>query len=61
MKWLTPPWSASTAAKTITIPPLPDDAQWQAFDNARKAMLPGFRNAHAGERYQTKRRLLQPA
>ena len=47
--------------ETVTIPPLPDDAQWEMFDGARKAMLPSFRNEHAGERYQTKRRVLQPA
>ncbi|GAB2176343.1 SDR family NAD(P)-dependent oxidoreductase [Dongia sp. agr-C8] len=37
----------------VTIPPLPDAAQWQAFDDARKAMLPGFRQEHAAKRYQT--------
>jgi short-subunit dehydrogenase len=37
----------------ITIPPLPDDAQWQSFDAARKAMLPGFRQERAAKRYQT--------
>jgi hypothetical protein len=36
----------------ITIPPLPDDAQWTAFDGARKAMLPGFRQERAAARYQ---------
>jgi short-subunit dehydrogenase len=37
----------------ITIPPLPDDAQWQSFDNARKAMLPGFGQERAAKRYQS--------
>jgi len=37
----------------ITIPPLPDDAQWQSFDNARKAMLPGFGQERAAQRYQS--------
>jgi short-subunit dehydrogenase len=38
--------------ETVTIPPLPDEAQWQTFDAARKALLPGFGNARAGLRYQ---------
>jgi uncharacterized protein len=38
--------------ETVTIPPLPDDAQWTAFDGARKAMQPGFGQAHAASRYQ---------
>ena len=37
----------------VTIPPLPDDGQWRAFDAARQAMLPGFSQAHAAERYRT--------
>jgi hypothetical protein len=37
----------------VTIPPLPDDGQWRAFDAARQAMLPGFWQAHAAERYRT--------
>jgi len=37
----------------ITIPPLPDDAQFQAFDDARKAMLPGFRQERAAKRYRS--------
>jgi short-subunit dehydrogenase len=36
----------------VTIPPLPDDAQWNAFDAARKAMLPNFRQSHAAPRYR---------
>jgi short-subunit dehydrogenase len=37
----------------VTIPPLPDDAQWQSFDAARQAMLPGFRQERAAKRYQS--------
>ncbi len=35
----------------VTIPPLPDAEQWNAFDAARKAMLPNFRQEHAAKRY----------
>jgi len=42
--------------ETVTIPPLPDEAQWQTFDAARKALLPSFGNARAGLRYQTELR-----
>jgi uncharacterized protein len=35
----------------ITIPSLPDEAQWDAFDAARKAMMPNFRQVHAAARY----------
>jgi uncharacterized protein len=38
--------------ETVTIPPLQDDSQWAAFDGARKAMLPGFGQAHAASRYR---------
>ena len=38
--------------ESITIPPLPDAVQWTAFDEARKAMLPGFRQERAAKRYQ---------
>lgn len=37
----------------ITIPPLPDEAQWDAYQTARKAMIPGFANAQPATRYQT--------
>jgi len=37
----------------ITIPPLPDAAQWDAFDAARLAMLPNLRQEHAAARYRT--------
>jgi short-subunit dehydrogenase len=36
----------------VTIPPLPDDAQWRAFDAARQAMLPNFAQVHAAARYR---------
>ena len=35
----------------VTIPPLPDAAQWVAFDAARQAMLPNFAQEHAAARY----------
>ena len=38
--------------EAITIPPLPDDAQWKAFEAARQAMLPNFRQPHAAARYR---------
>jgi len=38
--------------ESVTIPPLPDESQWQAFDAARKAMMPNFRNEHAAARYR---------
>jgi uncharacterized protein len=40
------------ARETVTIPPLPDAALWSAYDAARKAMIPGFGNAHPAERYR---------
>ena len=38
--------------EAITIPPLPDEAQWQAFQKARTAMLPNFRQEHPAARYR---------
>jgi len=38
--------------ETITLPSLPDAAQWDAYDGARRAMLPNFAQAHAAARYQ---------
>ncbi len=38
--------------EAITIPPLPDAGQWEAFTAARVAMLPNFRNEHAAARYR---------
>jgi uncharacterized protein len=37
----------------VTIPPLPDEGQWEAFQAARKAMLPNFRQQHPAARYRT--------
>lgn len=39
--------------ETVTIPPLHDAAQWDAYQAARRAMLPGFQQEHAAERYRT--------
>jgi len=36
----------------VTIPPLPDDAQWKALDAARQAMLANFAQTEPAERYQ---------
>jgi short-subunit dehydrogenase len=36
----------------VTIPSLPDVAQWNAFDAARRAMLPNLPQAHAAARYR---------
>lgn len=36
----------------ITIPPLPDAAQWETYQAARLTMLPGFAQVHAAERYK---------
>ena len=51
--WLMRLSSASTGKELITIPPLPDQGQWDAFDAARKAMLPNFRQEHPAARYRT--------
>jgi short-subunit dehydrogenase len=37
----------------VTIPPLPDAAQWDAFQAARQAMAPNFAQSHAAKRYRT--------
>jgi uncharacterized protein len=37
----------------VTIPPLPDAGQWDAYQATRQAMLPNFRQEHAAQRYQT--------
>jgi short-subunit dehydrogenase len=37
----------------VTIPPLPEAAQWSAFDASRQAMLPNFAQTEPAERYQT--------
>ena len=38
--------------ETITIPPLPDIAQWERFSAARLEMLPNFRQEHPAARYR---------
>ena len=38
--------------EAVTLPSLPDAKQWDAFDAARKAMLPNFANEHAADRYR---------
>ncbi|AFL50598.1 short-subunit dehydrogenase [Sinorhizobium fredii] len=37
--------------EAVTIPPLHDAAQWDAYQAARQAMLPGFGQSRAAERY----------
>ncbi|WKV52551.1 SDR family NAD(P)-dependent oxidoreductase [Dickeya fangzhongdai] len=36
----------------VTIPPLHEAGQWDAYQHARQAMLPGFSQAHAAARYR---------
>ena len=36
----------------VTIPPLPDAGQWDAYQTARAAMVPNFRQTHAAARYR---------
>ncbi|GLU33828.1 SDR family oxidoreductase [Trinickia caryophylli] len=38
--------------EAVSIPPLPDEAQWKTFEGARQAMLPNFLQAHAAARYR---------
>lgn len=38
--------------EVVTIPPLPDAAQWETFNSARQAMLPNLGQEHAAKRYQ---------
>jgi short-subunit dehydrogenase len=38
--------------EAATIPPLSDAASWEAFEAARHAMLPGFRNSLPAARYR---------
>jgi short-subunit dehydrogenase len=37
----------------VTVPPLQDVAQWEAFEAARQAMLPGFAQSRPAARYRT--------
>ena len=38
--------------ETVTVPSLPDERQWTAFESARKAMIPNFSQVHAADRYR---------
>lgn len=38
--------------EAITIPPLPDATQWDAYQVSRQAMFGGFGNVHVAERYR---------
>jgi len=38
--------------EAVTLPSLPEVAQWADFEQARRAMLPNFPNEHAARRYQ---------
>ena len=37
----------------VTIPSLPESADWQAYENARQALGPKLSLAHAAARYRT--------
>jgi hypothetical protein len=37
--------------EAVTVPPLRDLGQWEAFAAARPAMLPNFRQVHPAARY----------
>ena len=39
--------------ETITIPPLHDAGQWDTYQAARQAILPGLRQVRAADRYQS--------
>lgn len=41
------------AREAVTIPPLPDAAQWDGLQAARQAMIPGFDNIRPAARYLT--------
>jgi short-subunit dehydrogenase len=36
----------------VTIPPLHDAAQWDAYQSARQTMIPGFSQSEPAERYR---------
>jgi uncharacterized protein len=38
----------------VTIPALPNAADWEAFETAREALLPNLSRATPAERYQVK-------
>jgi hypothetical protein len=37
----------------VTIPPLADEAQWVAYDEARRAMAPNLSRRDVAARYRT--------
>jgi short-subunit dehydrogenase len=37
--------------EAATLPSLPDDGQWRAFESARAAMRPNFANSRPASRY----------
>ena len=39
--------------ETVTIPPLADDAVWQAYDSARQAVIGGLQQDQVADRYRT--------
>lgn len=39
--------------EAVTVPPLPNAADWDAYQAARQAMLPSFAQIHPAERYRT--------
>jgi short-subunit dehydrogenase len=39
--------------EAVTIPPLPDAGQWDAHQASRQAMIPGFAQVRAAERYRS--------
>jgi short-subunit dehydrogenase len=39
--------------ESVTIPPLPDAAQWDGLEAARKAMIPNYGQTHAAARYRS--------
>jgi uncharacterized protein len=39
--------------EAVTIPPLHEEEQWQTFDAARRAMLPGYGQAQPAPRYRS--------
>lgn len=41
------------AREAVTIPPLHDAGQWEAFEARRQAMIPGFAQAQAAPRYRS--------
>jgi short-subunit dehydrogenase len=38
--------------EAVTVPPLPNAADWDAYQAARQAMLPSFAQVHPAERYR---------